>query len=362
MRKAWILAFTALTSVGCGGGKHSEDSAQDCPVGSGGNCPPAPPLDRTVITTLAEAAKFLYAGPNALQKGVAKNALDPNHVAIVRGKLSDAQGDPIGGAKVSVVGHAELGWTLTRADGLFDMAVNGGGPVVFTYSKEGYVSTQRTLTPAWQRYLNAPEVGLVELAAKASTVSAGSSTQQAIAAAPTTDAQGTRQPLVLFAPGTTAKAQLPDGSTQALSILSVHITEYPLDLMPKAPTRTQRFAPGSLPGSGNVNYTLEFTVEEAEALGATSVAFSKPATVYVENFLGLRAGSPVPLGYYDRAVSHWDSGNTAGQVVRIVATKGGQAALDVDGDGKADTGRPLSELGVTDEEVTELAGRYQVGQ
>ena len=151
MRKAWVLALSALVSVGCGGGK-GDGNANDCPVGSGGNCPPAPPLDRTVITTLAEAAQFLYTGPNAMQKGVASDALNPKHIAIVRGKVSDAAGEPVVGVKVSILGHAELGWTLTRADGVFDLAVNGGGPLVFAYAKEGFIATQRTLSCVTERF------------------------------------------------------------------------------------------------------------------------------------------------------------------------------------------------------------------
>ncbi|HKO53851.1 MAG TPA: hypothetical protein VJV79_39360 [Polyangiaceae bacterium] len=362
MRRVWILALTALASVGCSGGKHSEDGANGCPVGGGGSCPAAPPLDRTVITTTAEAAKFLYSSANSLQKDVTKDALDPKRIAIVRGKVTDAAGEVVAGVKISVIDHAELGWTLTRADGLFDMAVNGGSHLVFAYTKDGHIPTQRSLTPGRQRYLNAAEVGMVTLADKPSQISAGASAQQVASAEPKTDARGTRQPLVLFAPGTTAEAELPDGSTKPLSHLSVRVTEYPLDLSPKVPTRTQRFAPGSLPASGNVNYSLDFTVDEAEKLGATSVAFSKPVTVYVENFLGLPAGSPVPLGYYDRGSSHWDAGAKSGVVVRIVAETGGRAALDIDGDGKADSGQALGDLGVTGDELTELGGRYKTGQ
>ena len=116
MRRAWILALTALASVGCGGGKHSEDGATGCPVGAGGDCPAAPPLDRTVITTMAEAAKFLYSGPNSLQNEVTKDALDSKRVAIVRGKVTDSAGEVLAGVRVSVIGHAELGWTTTRAE------------------------------------------------------------------------------------------------------------------------------------------------------------------------------------------------------------------------------------------------------
>ena len=362
MRKALFLALTAMASVGCGGGKHGDDGGS-CPAGAGGNCPPAPPLDRTVITTMAEAAKFLYTGSNPLQKGVGKNALEPKHIAIVRGKVTDTAGSPVPGVKISILGHAEFGWTLTRADGVFDMAVNGGAHLVFSYAKDGYVPVQRTLAPAWQRYLNAPEVGMLALASKITQVTAAAPMQQVVSADPTTDAQGTRQPLVFFAPGTSADAQLPDGTTQPLSDLSLHVTEYPLELTPQMPARSQRFAPGSLPGANtSINYSLEFTVDEAEKLGATGVSFSKPVTVYVENFLHLKAGSPVPLGYYNRSSSHWEPGDESGLVVKIVDENAGQAVLDVDGDGRADTGSALADLGVTGDELSELGARYAVGQ
>ena len=359
-----VSLFTLAAALpSCGGDKaHGGPSpaAVDCRV-SGACTVVAPALDRTVATTLVESAKFLYSGPDPLQRDVDQTALDPKRLAVVRGEVGDAAGDPLAGVKISVIGHAELGWTLTRKDGLFDMVVNGGGRLVFAYTKDSFVAAQRSAQPQWQRYATIPEVGMIALASKASTISSGASHQQIAVADQIKDAHGSRQPLVLFAPGTNASVELPDGTTQPLSSLSVHVTEYPLD-QPKLPTRSQLFAPGSLPGSGNLNYTLEFTVDEAEALGASRVTFDQPATVYVENFLGLKAGSPVPIGYYNRASSNWEAADKGGVVVSIVSTTSGHADLDIDGDGKADSGDALTKLGVTDDELAELGGRYQVGQ
>ncbi|MEO7038064.1 MAG: RHS repeat-associated core domain-containing protein [Polyangiaceae bacterium] len=365
-RRARLLAsFFSLAAAlpSCGGDKaHGGPSpaAVDCRV-SGACTVVAPALDRTVATTLVESAKFLYTGPDPLQRDVDQTALDPKRLAVVRGKVGDAAGDPLAGVKISVIGHAELGWTLTRKDGLFDMVVNGGGRVVFAYAKDSFVAAQRSAEPQWQRYATIPDVGMIALASKASKVNSGASQQQIAVADQIKDAHGSRQPLVLFASGTNASAELPDGTTQPLSSLNVHVTEYPLD-QPKLPTRAQRFAPGSLPGSGNLSYTLEFTVDEAEALGATRVTFDQPATVYVENFLGLKSGSPVPIGYYNRASSKWEAADSGGVVVSIVSTTSGHADLDIDGDGKADGGDALTKIGVTDDELAELGGRYQVGQ
>jgi len=39
------------------------------------------------------------------------------------------------GVKISILNHPEFGQTLSRADGKFDLVVNGGGPVVVHYEK-----------------------------------------------------------------------------------------------------------------------------------------------------------------------------------------------------------------------------------
>ena len=44
---------------------------------------------------------------------------------------------------VRVQGHPEYGHTRTRADGWFDLAVNGGGWLTLHYEKTDYASAQR---------------------------------------------------------------------------------------------------------------------------------------------------------------------------------------------------------------------------
>ena len=105
---------------------------------------------------------------------------------------------------------------------------------------------------------------------------------------------GTHQPLVVFKPGTRATAELEDGKETPLSSLTVHLTEYPFEKMSiEQWATTARFAPGTLPTAGGVHYGLEFTVDEAKALGAKRVSFSEPVAIYVENFLKLPVGCSV---------------------------------------------------------------------
>src|SRR5262249_17425699 len=107
-------------------------------VGSG--LPPdpatvAPPLDRSVATTMVTATAFLYTGPSPIQAGVAPGTIDPIRVAVLRGRVLDASGAPLPGVTITILNHPEFGQTLSRADGMFDLAVNGGGFLTINYQK-----------------------------------------------------------------------------------------------------------------------------------------------------------------------------------------------------------------------------------
>src|SRR5207302_741233 len=87
----------------------------------------APPLDQSVVTTLSKATEFLYTGPDAVQTGVAAGTINLIRAAAVRGKVTTRDGAALPGVKITILNHPEFGETLSRVDGMFDMAVNGGG-------------------------------------------------------------------------------------------------------------------------------------------------------------------------------------------------------------------------------------------
>ena len=104
------------------------------------NLPPdpaqvAPPLDQTVVTTLKAATEFLYTGANPIQTGVDTETIDIARVAVLRGKVIDRDGVALPGVAISIFNHPEFGQTLSRQDGMFDLVVNGGGPLVVQYQK-----------------------------------------------------------------------------------------------------------------------------------------------------------------------------------------------------------------------------------
>jgi hypothetical protein len=82
-----------------------------------------------------DAVAFLYSGSNPIQTGVAVGTIEPRRVAVVRGKITDRNNVALTNVTISIKDHPEFGQTLSRQDGMFDLAINGGGvnlPVLVT--------------------------------------------------------------------------------------------------------------------------------------------------------------------------------------------------------------------------------------
>ncbi len=343
------------------GDGHSDCDDLDCRA-AGKSCEFAPPLDRTVATTVWEAAQFLFEGKDPVQKDTSAKAFSRKRIAILRGKVVDKGGEPLAGVRVGIAAHDEWGYTVTRPDGVFDLAVNGGSQLLVQFAKERLLSAERGVKAGWQSYEVVPEVGMIAAGDSVTKIATDADREQVVEGAVVEDTLGRRQPVVVFLQETTATAKLPDGSKEKLSELSVRLAQYPLEL-PSVKTidEPSRFAPGTAPHPGSVSWGIEATIDEAEALGATTVEFSTPASVLVENFLGLPVGSPIPMGYYERGKGHWQK-QEPGRVIEIVGTTGDEADVDTDGDGEADDDTALKKLHILHGTRRELARRYEPGQ
>ncbi|WP_169787093.1 RHS repeat-associated core domain-containing protein [Hyalangium minutum] len=315
------------------------------------------PVSETAVTPFIEATAFLYTGPHAIQTGVAEGTIDPKRVAVLRGHVKGREGNPLVGVKVSVLGHPEFGATLTRANGMFDMAVNGGVPLTLQYELAGYMPSQRQEQPAWQNYAWLEDVVLVGADAQVTPVQfgGGSTGMQVAQGAPVTDADGTRRATLLFPPNTQVSMELPDGSTQTLSTGHVRATEYTVG------ERGPDAMPGDLPPTSGYTYAVELSVDEAQAAGAVEVRFTQPVPLYVDNFLNFPVGSVVPAGYYDRRSGVWKPSDN-GRVVKILGINANVAVLDVNGDGIADGPDVLVPLGILDDELQQLGRLYPAGK
>jgi len=335
--------------------------ALDVSLGPDSGLPPnpatvAPPVDATVATTVAAATQFLYSGPNPVQTGVQPGTIETKRAAVLRGRVLDRQNQPLSGVAVTIKGHAEFGQTQSRADGGYDLAVNGGGYLTLDYRKDGHLPAQRQINAPWQDYAVVDDVVLVALDSQVTAVDlSNASTAHLARGSPVADADGARQATLLFPAGTQAAMTLADGSTQPLSALHVRATEYTVG------GNGPQAMPGPLPPSSGYTYAVELSADEAVAAGAKTVNFDRPLPVYVDNFLHFPVGQAVPAGWYDRDRAAWVPSDN-GRVVQILSIDGGLARLDGDGDGQPDDAAQLAALGVTAEEQAQLAGLYAPGK
>jgi len=326
------------------------------------NVPPADPADvapdndPTVATTVFGSTEFLYRGPNRVQTGVANGVIEPVRVAVIRGTVMSRDGAALSGVLVTAHDHPEFGETTSRADGMFDLVVNGGGYLTVNYDRDGYLPAQRQVDVPWQDYVWVPEVALIPLDTQVTAIDLSVPVPMQVAqGSVTTDDRGTRQATLLFPEGTQAQMVMPDGSTQAISSLDVRATEYTVG------PNGEEAMPAKLPPGIGYTYAVELSVDAAIAAGAKELTFDQPVPNYLDNFLGFPTGAEIPAFYYDRERAVWVS-SAPGRVVEIIGISGDLADVDTDGDGLADGTDALEALGFTDAERQRLASLYPVGK
>jgi RHS repeat-associated protein len=308
------------------------------------------PLDPGAATPLIDAAGFIFKGPDAIQQGVAPGTISARRIAVVRGRARDIKGDPIDGVRVTVLDHGEYGHTWTRADGHFDMVVNGA-ELDLVYEKDGYLPVQRQIEGPWQDYLNVDDVVMVPPDRAVTEIDPDSSAPFQVARG--SSGGGGTPATLLFPQGTHAMLELPDGTTRPASTMHVRATEFPAG--------SELSLPGSMPGNVGPTYAVEFTLDEGIQAGAGSVSFDKDVLNYTDNFIDMPIGSVVPTAYYDRGRGQWVPSRN-GIVLAITGESGGKAEIDADATPGPDTPAHLTALGITDAERAKLAELYDPGK
>jgi RHS repeat-associated protein len=326
---------------------------EDCAVDAG--CGMAPPLDRTVGVGFHESVRFLFDGPHPIQIGANPGVFDAMRISVLRGRVLDREGKAVDGVHITVHGQDAYGHTTTRQGGTFDIAANGGGPLTISYQASGFLPVQRTIETDHRQYHWLPDVVLTARDAAVTEIVPGAAEVQVARGSVQEDDDGARQATLIFPAGTQATAVLPDGSEVALDSAHIRATEYTVG------ERGPEAMPGTLPPTSGYTYAVELSVDEADAMGATSVKFDRPVGFYLENFLRFEVGTVVPLGYYDRARAAWVP-SESGVVLAIVDELDGLAVIDLDGDELAEPDDALAEAGISEEERAELAALYEPGQ
>ena len=314
----------------------------------------APALDPTSSTQFATSIQFLYTGSTPVQTGVSAGTIDITKAAVIRGRVLGNDGVtalPVSTpATVTVVGHPEYGQTLTRAGGWYDIAVNGGAVYAVDINRTGFLRVQRQVKPQSLAYFMVEDVVLTTPYLSADKFVPGSATSKVVRGATTAagvDADGSRRALLYFPPSTRITNYTVADGTQ----MDVQVTEYTVGNGPKR-------MPGTLPASSGYTYAVGVTLPAALAAGVQDVHFDKNVSLYTNNFTGYPVGATVPLGYYDRTKAAW-VGDKTGRIIKVItAPVGGQATIDLDGDGAAETTTTLDSFGIDASERTMLAAQY----
>lgn len=313
----------------------------------------APPLPAGATASFADAVAFLRQGARPVQRELGEGIIDAERVAVLRGRVLSASGAPLPGVTIRVRGQAEYGHTATRADGVFDLMVNGGGAVVIDYARAGHLPVQRRVRVPQQEFAWLPDVVMLAPDSQLTSIVSGAPAVQIARGSRVSDADGERQATVIFPANTRAELVFADGTIVSPERLSIRATEY---------TRSEfgtRTMPGELPPTSAWTYAVELSADEALAAGADAVRFDRPVSVWVENFPGFPVGGAVPSAWYERTRAAWMPDDD-GRVIGIVDVVDGMALLDL-GDGAAADPQALEALGIDDEERLALGLLYQPG-
>ena len=342
----------------CGGGGTANVCGIPLPPDPGTVAPPGP----TGSGSFLESFAFLT---EAVQTGVQPGALQSHRAGLVRGRVLSHSGQPIPAVQVSVLGDASLGQTLSRADGAYDLLVNGGGQVTLRFEAVGHLPVQRTIEVPWSNGLGLEDVVLT-VPGPAATVNDQPEPVAFGAGAPTQvvkgqtysndDGVGSHRVVGFLPAGLDAVAEI-DGQSQPVVDGTLRVTEYTVgDAGPMA-------MPGKLPENSLYTFAVDLTLEE---LGPRAkLTFNKTTYFYVDDFLDSPVGAFVPNGYYDYDLGRWVP-STDGIVMKVVAvTPEGLAQIDALADGQDTETDPVeleNRLGLTPEEREVLAQLYSDGR
>ena len=317
-----------------------------------------------VVSLMYDNVSFLFTGTNLVQTGVAAGTINALRVAVLRGRVLNQSREPLSGVAVVVNNHPEFGQTLTRTNGMYDLAVNGGQVLNLNYTKSGYLTVQRTFDMPWQDYVPADDVVLTVADTNVTVIGLTSATQallglmdageddmQVAMGGVISDADGTRRLVVMFPTELTASIITSGGVTQLVDTLTTRFTEY------TAGSNGPSAMPGDLPSQVAYTYAVDLGAEEAQAkVAGKDVLFNTNVICYLDNFLGMPEGGGVPSAYYDRDHGAWVP-DTDGLVVRLLGTNAaGLAKISGSTNGVEIN---YTEWGITDSERRKLAEVYQ---
>lgn len=293
----------------------------------------APPLSAVQDTSFSKSIDFLYEGENAVQKGISPGKIDKDRAFLLRGKIFDAEGNPLSGVTVKVNGNSEYGYTVTRTDGAYDFVINRKDAHSLAFSRPGYISVYRNISHHDDKdFIVLDDIRMIQKNPVSTPVvlKSDSDSYQIIKGAETEDDDGARKISMIIPPKTTATMLMPNGERIPFENGSVNVTEFTVG--DSGPHKM----PAEMPSHIAYTFAANYVIDEAEAKGAKGIFFSQPIYSYVDDFIGFPTGSAVPSGYLDTERNEWVADEN-GRVIEILSTDNGVAKVDIDGNGQAET-------------------------
>lgn len=246
---------------------------------------------------------------------------DPKRFSLVTGAVKEMKGLPLQGVTVSVGASScvechgqKYGTVKTDAEGRFTIPVEGGGTLSVVFRKDGLITSHRQVYVPWNDIAVAETVQMLPYDTASTTVTFDGNPQTVVVhrSTQTSDEFGSRSATIVFNGDNKAYAVDAGGNViRKLDSITTRATEF----------TTPQSMPAALPPASAYTFCSEFSVD-----GVERVRFEKPVTAWVNNFLGFKVGSAVPVGYYDRDRGVWVPSDN-GKVVRL---------LDMNGDGVVD--------------------------
>ncbi|MGH7286088.1 MAG: hypothetical protein ACRELY_31590, partial [Polyangiaceae bacterium] len=308
-------------------------------------------------TDFGASTSFLYTATSPIQTGVTVGDMVPAHAAVIRGRVLDTDGAaPLPGVTVKILNHPEFGQTLSRSDGYYDLAVNGGAGYVVDFELTGRLSSQRAVKTTWLDYSVVDDVILVPLDTTApATVTNVTSSSQFTVGPSVSDDAGTRHANLYIPANTSVHGYV--GSTYTLR--ATEFTQGPLGRL---------MMPGTLPPQSAYTYAVDFSID---TLSSAQFDFTDPATHvvspgtvygYVENYLSIPVGSDVPTGYYDNTNGQWIT-SPNGKVIVILNSSGdvNYTGAKTGGVYNNETSTALAAIGLSADERSTITTQYGSG-
>ena len=178
----------------------------------------APEIDMTVSSNLIKEVEFLYTGSDPVQTGLDPQIIEEKRVAVLRGKVIDDQDNPLAGVRITILQEPDFGQTLSREDGMFDFALNGGKTFTVNYEKEGFLTVQRDIEVPWRDFRTVETIAMTPLDPKVTEIAANQSVGQIAQGTQVTDIDGSRVPSLYFPPELRPSSFFPMGRAKPLQL------------------------------------------------------------------------------------------------------------------------------------------------